>query len=147
MRSNHLRRSLAVILALLVMAPVLAARNKKAEKYLKQGQVAEGAKKYDEALEWFEKASALDPNDPAYLLAVRRARFEASSAHVDRGMKARKEGRLEEAVTEFQTAILKDPSSAIALQEWRRTFEMLEREKRTGKALYLCPSPFLVFPG
>ncbi len=80
----------------------------------------------------YEKAQATDPADAAYMMAVKRARFQAAQRHVSAGQKLREQGQLEAAVEEFQKAILRDPGSAIALQEWKRTQEMLEKEK-TGK--------------
>ena len=48
------------------------------------------------------------------------------------GEKLRIEGRLEEAVQEFQKALIADPSSAIALQEIKRIQEMLRAPARIG---------------
>ncbi|MBI5085623.1 MAG: hypothetical protein HZB13_13610 [Acidobacteria bacterium] len=53
----------------------------------------------------------------------------ASQSHVDKGQKLRQEGKLEEALTEFQKAFGIDPASSIAEQEMRRTSAMIEREK------------------
>ena len=46
--------------------------------------------------------------------------------HVNAGQKLRADGKLEEAMAEFQKALIADPSSAIALQEIKRTQQMLE---------------------
>ena len=51
---------------------------------------------------------------------MRKARFEAGQAHVKAGQKLRTDGKLEEAVQEFQKALVADPSSAIAMQEVKR---------------------------
>jgi general secretion pathway protein D len=120
---------LAVILALNGMAPVAHARNRKAEKMIKQGRAAEDRKAYDAALEFYEQALALDPNDTGYRILVQRTRFFACQQHVDSGQKIRDAGDLEKALDEFMRAIQKDPSSAIAVQEWKRTQEMIERAK------------------
>ena len=134
MNTKNLRR-LWVILALAgALGGSLEARTKKGDKYLKQGNASEALQRWDEALDFYEQAQATDPADPGYLLAVRRARFQAAQQHVDAGLKLRTQGQLEAAATEFQKAILRDPGSAIALQEWKRTSEMLDREKN-GKKL------------
>ncbi len=126
---------LAVILAaVLTVQPLLLttpawAGNKKADKLQEQGRQAEVRREYDKALDLYEQALALDPSDSGYLLSVRRARFVASQAHVDVGQKMRKEGKLNEALAEFQRAFAIDPASTIAEQEMRRTYQMIEREK------------------
>ncbi len=60
---------------------------------------------------------------------MRKARFEAGQAHVKAGQKLRMEGKLEEAVQEFQKALVADPSSAIAMQEMKRIQTMLAAPK------------------
>ena len=62
---------------------------------------------------------------------MRKARFEAGQAHVKAGQKLRLDGKLEEAVQEFQKALIADPSSAIAMQEVKRIQTMLAAP-RTG---------------
>ena len=59
-------------------------------------------KDYDQALELYEQAGAENPVDQRYELAARRMRFVAGQAHVDRGHRLRRQGQLEEALTEFQ---------------------------------------------
>jgi general secretion pathway protein D len=127
---NHLREFLSLLLVVLLAVSPLEARTKKGEKLLKDGNLLEGRKEWDKALEVYEQALATDPADQAYQLSVRRARFQASQGHVDKGQNLRKEGKLEEALAEFQKAFTLDASSTIAEQELRRTYEMIQREKR-----------------
>ncbi|MCZ2075566.1 MAG: hypothetical protein HUU41_02880 [Bryobacteraceae bacterium] len=134
------RRLLSLLLALLLAAPAtVEARNRKGDKLLKEGQQAEQKKNYDEALVLYEKAVLEDPSETAYQLALRRVRFQAAQAHVDRGKQLRDAGNLEEALKEYQHAYAIDPSSMIAEQELRRTFQMMERNKKlsaeTGREL------------
>ena len=65
------------------------------------------------------------------MIAMRRARFQAGHSTWKKGQKLRADGKLEEALQEFQKAIVADPSSAIALQEMKRTQDML-RTPRDG---------------
>ena len=116
------------------MLSALDAKNRSAEKLLKQGAAAEVRKEYDKALEFYEKAYAADPKDPAYQMAMRRVRFQAAMAHVDRGQKIRVTGNLDEALAEFQKAYAIDPSLSIAEQELRRTRDMVDSEKKKGTA-------------
>ena len=127
---NHLREFLSLWLVLILALAPLEARTKKGEKLLKDGNAAEARKEYDKALEIYEQALASDPNDQAYMLSVRRTRFLASQGHVDKGQTLRKQGKLEEALAEFQQAFAMDAASTIAEQELRRTYEMIQREKR-----------------
>jgi general secretion pathway protein D len=123
---------LAAILAILVLAFGLPAEagNRKGDKFLAEGKKAEARGDYDTALDFYERALALDPSDAAYLLHVRRTRFVAAQRHVDLGQQLRREGKLEEALAEFRKAFTMDPGSTIAEQELRRTNQMIEREKK-----------------
>ncbi|MBS1874305.1 MAG: tetratricopeptide repeat protein [Acidobacteria bacterium] len=134
MKKNNLRRLIGFVAIAVAMAAPIQARTKKGDKYIKEGQSYEARKQWDEAVDLYEKALASDPRDPGYMMYVKRGRFQASQIHVDAGQKLREQGKLEEALKEFQTGILRDPGSAIALQEWRRTTEMVEAEKN-GKKL------------
>jgi general secretion pathway protein D len=128
------------LLAVLVPAP-LAARTKKGEKLLEQGSEAESRKDWDQALDFYEQALSEDPHDSAYRLAVIRARFQAAQTHVDQGQRLRKQGKLEEALLEFERAYAIDPASGMADQESRRTREMIERERRKSPAEATATKP------
>jgi general secretion pathway protein D len=132
-QTNSLRQIMAVLSVGLMLSNGVEARTRKGDKFLKKGQTAEAHQQFDDALEFFEQALTSDPTDPGYMMAVKRARFQAGQKHVDEGQKLRAAGQLEEAIGEFQKAIARDPGSAIALQEWKRTSEMLEKEKISGK--------------
>lgn len=121
-------------LALLAIAPpLMQAANKKGDKLLAAGKLAEINLEYDKALDLYEKAVAADPRDTGYLLSLRRVRFAAGQSHVDAGQKLRREGKLNEALAEFQRAFAIDPASAIAEQELRRTNAMIEKEKKKSE--------------
>jgi general secretion pathway protein D len=129
-----LRKICAIVLAVGLASPGVQARNRKGDKLLKLGQAAEAQQQFDDAMDYYDKALASDPSDPAYMLASKSGRFRAGQKHVDAGQRLRDQGQIEEAIVEFQKAISRDPASAIALQEWKRTVEMLEAEKVKGKA-------------
>lgn len=128
----------AAILAIwLVVSPFQAplyAKTRKGDKLLKEGQKAESAQDWDKALGLYEQALATDFSDPGYLLFVRRARFQTSQRHIQAGMKLRQEGNLEGALAEFQRAFAIDPSSSLAEQEAKRTYQMIQRNKKEGSA-------------
>src|SRR5579884_1506542 len=132
MNNSHLRAFWAILSALLLMNPAAEARTRKGDKYLKQGQAAEAKSDWDSALSFYQQAVDESPNDPEYLISMRRARFEAGQKHVSAGQKLRADGKLMEALQEFQRAIIADPASAIALQELRRTQQMIDQASRAG---------------
>ncbi len=69
------------------------------------------------------------PTDPEYMIAMRRARFQAGEKHVSAGQKLRSDGKVAEALQEFQKALVSDPGSGIAIQEMKRTQQMLDHSK------------------
>ena len=119
----------------------LEAKNRKADKILKEGQAAEDRGDWDKALDLYEKAVDLDPSDITYVVPMRKARFEAGQVHVKAGQKLRMDGKLEEAVQEFQKALVADPSSAIALQEVKRIQTMLAAPKKGARVEDLGLTP------
>ena len=120
---------LACVLACLLSMPsatVLAA-NRKGDKLLNDARQEEAKGNLDHALQLAGQALEQDPSDPGYQLEVRRVRFEAGEMHVKNGQKLRNEGKLSEALAEFEKAYGTDPASDIALQEIKRTREMIQR--------------------
>ena len=111
-----------------LVAPAFA-KTRKGDQFLKEGRQAEVRKEYEKALELYEKAMLEDPADPAYQIAAKRVRFQAGMTRVDLGQKLRKEGKLQEALDQFQKAYAIDPASGIAMQEIQSTRKMIEREK------------------
>ena len=126
-------RLLAVVLAAALaapMAPPLEARSRKGDKFLYEGKQHELKKEWDAALESYGKALSEDPGDIAYQMSEMRCRFQAGQAHVDTGLRLRSQGKLGDALLEFQKALSINPGSIVAEQEVRRTTEMIERERR-----------------
>lgn len=125
------RAVMGMILALLLALPADAA---KGGGQFKEGRKAEAAGDYDKALEHYEKARSEDNRNPQYTVAVRRTRFLASMAHVDRGHKLRDQDKVEEALAEFRKALAIDPASSIADAEIKRTLPILE-SRAAGQAV------------
>lgn len=132
-RLHRLTASFLTALLLLPPAPLLA-RTRKGDKLRNEARTEEIKGNYDHALDLARQAVEQDPADPAYLLEMRRVRFEAAVSHIGAGQKLRNSGRLEEAMAEFEKARLLDPSSDMAVQEIGRTKEMIERYKNGGKS-------------
>ena len=129
---HRLTASLLAVLLLLPPVPLLA-RTRKGDKLRNQARTEEVKGNYDQAMTLAQQAVEQDPADPAYLLELRRVRFEAGVSHIGAGQKLRNAGRLDDALAEFEKARQLDPSSDMAVQELGRTREMMERYKNGGK--------------
>ncbi|MFB3778697.1 MAG: cohesin domain-containing protein [Bryobacteraceae bacterium] len=114
--------------------PALEARTREGDRLYAQGREAEQIRDFDKALDFYERALATDISEVLYQMAYRRARFQAGQSHVDQAQKLREAGELEQALAEFQRAAAIDPASPVAMQEARRTAEMIEREKKLKAA-------------
>src|SRR6185437_8576108 len=123
---NQLRLTIALVALALTMAPALTANTKKADKLFKQGAEEEEHKDYDKAIEFYGEALRLDPDDPGYQMADRRARFKAAEVHINDGLKLRNQQKLDESLVEFQKAFVLDPSYTVAFQEIRNTEQMIK---------------------
>jgi general secretion pathway protein D len=128
--SNRLASILAACGLLLSLSAALPAKIRKGDRLLAQGRLAEARKDWDKALDFYEQALAEDPANTAYQISTRRVRFQAGQTHVEQGLRLRRQGKLDEALAEFQKAYATDPSSMIAEQELRTTLDMIEREKK-----------------
>lgn len=109
---------------MLLVGGALLAKNK-ADKWYKLGQAAEAKQDWDTALDDYLKALDEKPGDAEYMIAMRKARFNASEKHIKKGQELRTQGKLQEAMAEFQRALIADPSSSIAIQEIKRTQQMM----------------------
>jgi general secretion pathway protein D len=125
-----MRRLLRPALLLsLVAAFTLPALADKAKDLYGKGQDAEAQQKYEAAYGFFKQAYDLKPRDLRYRTAFERVRFEAAAEIVHRGQKLRDDGKLDEAVAEFQKALSIDPSLFMAKQELNRTLQMMNDQK------------------
>jgi len=127
--------AIAAASALLVSLGLPAgARTRRGDRLYQQARQAEQAREYDKALELYEQALATDTSEVIYQMGYRRVRFQAGQLHVDQGRKLRDQGKLTEALAEFERALVIDPASAVAEQELERTRDMLERQRAAEAA-------------
>src|SRR5438309_6602313 len=118
----------AVLLFLLAVVTLPAAADKAKDLYKKR-QDAEARQNFEAAFDLYKLAYDLKPRDLRYRAAFERTRFEAAIVVVHRGQKLRQEGKLDEAVAEFQKALAIDPSLFIAQQELKRTLQQINDAK------------------
>jgi len=104
---------------------LLAAGCPKSTQQYNAGQKAENIQDYDSALAYYQKALAGDPRNASLRIRVDQMRFEAGESHIKKGLALREKGDLQGAAAEFQRASTIDPSSPVALQEFRRTLDQI----------------------
>ena len=114
---------------LLVAAVTLPAIADKVKDLYAKGQDAEARQQYEVAYGFFKQCYDLKPKDLRYRASFERIRFEAAAAIVHHGQKLREDGKLDEAVAEFQKALGIDPSLFIAKQELNRTLKMINDQR------------------
>ena len=122
-----MRPALWLLLVAVVTLPTIAAD--KAKTLYSEGQDAEARQQYVKAYDFFKQAFDLKPKDLRYRAAFERIRFEAAAQMVHDGQKLRDDGKLDEAVAEFQKALAIDPSLFIAKQELNRTVKMINDQR------------------
>jgi general secretion pathway protein D len=117
------------VFLLLVAVVTLPAIADKAKDLFAKGQDAEARQQYETAYGFFKQAYDLKPKDLRYRAAFERIRFEAAASIVHNGQKLREDGKLDDAVAEFQKALAIDPSLFIAKQELTRTLKMINDQR------------------
>ena len=120
-----MRRLKPAAVVLLVVVAILPAIADKAKSIYDKGQDAEARQNYEAAYDLYKQAYDMKPKDLRYRASFERLRFKAAATIVHRGQKLREDGKLQEAVVEFQKAVQIDPSLFIAQQELKRTLQMI----------------------
>jgi general secretion pathway protein D len=123
---DGLRISSRVVAVLLAGILAVSAAAESAKSLYNQGKKAEARQDYIAAYEAYAKAYQEKSTDLRYRISFERMRFFAAAAHVKNGQKLRDDGKLPEALAEFQTAVKIDPSSFIAQQEAKRTQGLID---------------------
>jgi general secretion pathway protein D len=120
-----MRRLMPAAVVLLVVFTILPAIADKAKSIYEKGQDAEARQNYEAAFDFYKQAFDLKPKDLRYRSSFERMRFKAAATLVHRGQLLRDEGKLQEALAEFQKAAQIDPSLFSAQQELKRTLQMI----------------------
>jgi general secretion pathway protein D len=98
------------------------------ESSYKKGVRAEAKNNYDTAFEAYKLAHDKKPSDPKYMAAFLRIRSAASAKHVQAGEELRDFSKLQEALAEFRRAVQIDGSNFAALQDVRRTADLIQKQ-------------------
>ena len=120
-----MRRLMPAAVVLLIVVAILPAIADKAKTAYEKGEDAEARQNYEGAYEFFKQAYDLKPKDLRYRTSFERMRFKAAASVVHHGQLLREQGKLQEALAEFQKAAQIDPSLFIAQQELKRTLQMI----------------------
>jgi len=121
-------RRAANILAVVLVCSGLLRANDSAKSLYHKAVEAEARQDYEAAFEYYKQAYDLKPKELKYRVPYERTRFLAAASKVHRGQKLRDEGNLQEALTLFEQAAAIDPSNDLAVQEIRRTQEMIQKQ-------------------
>src|SRR5690349_2289817 len=127
-----MRRVARTLAVLLILSAILPAAESAKSLYNK-GVKAEARQDYEAAYDFYKAAYDQHPEDLKYRLPFERTRFLAAASKVHRGQQLRDEGKLQEALALFQQAIAIDPSNDLAVQEIRRTQQLMQRQPAPGK--------------
>jgi general secretion pathway protein D len=120
-----MRRLTPAAVGLLVLLAILPAIADKAKSIYEKGQDAEARQNYEVAYDLYKQAYDLKPKDLRYRTSFERMRSKAALSIVHHAQVIRDEGKLQDAVVEFQKALQIDPSLFIAQQELKRTLQMI----------------------
>ena len=123
-----MKRWLFLLFVSIVGIPAVPVLAESAEHAYKAGDRAEKKNDYDAAYEAFREAHELKPNDPKYMAAYLRLRFYGGGQHIHAGEQLRDAGKLQEALAEFRHAAEIDASNFAALQEIRRTVDLIQKQ-------------------
>jgi general secretion pathway protein D len=127
------------LVLLIALASTLPASAESAGSLYSKGKKAEARQQYEEAYKYFKQAYDLHPEDTSYRSSFERTKFLAASSHVHRGQMLRDDGKLSEALKEFQLAVAIDASSGIAQQEIKRTQRMIEKAQQPATPTSRAP--------
>ncbi len=124
------RVGMVLLLAILTAVPAATKEKDKAKSLFLKGQDSEVRQNFEAAYNFYKQAYELKPKEISYRLAYQRTKFLAAAAHVHRGQLFRDEGKLEDALAEFQVARMIDAADPIVDQEIRRTQALIEKRSR-----------------
>jgi general secretion pathway protein D len=119
----------ALTLLLFLSICCLAASGPKAKTLYQRGQAAEAKDDFITAYEDYYQAFEKEPKNLRYKVAYERMRFQAASAHVDKGEKLSAQGDVTAALTEFMRALEIDPSNELAHQDIQKARDKLAAPK------------------
>jgi general secretion pathway protein D len=125
-----MKRLTRVLALILLFGTLPAVASDKAKQLYKQGLDAEIRGNYETAYDFYHQAYDLKPTDITYRASYERVRFFAAASHVHKGQLLEKDGKLQQALTEYEQAIAIDPSSFIAQQQANKVRRALQQAQQ-----------------
>ena len=119
-----LSRFAAALLMFALAVPIASAESPNS--LYNKGKKAEARQDYEAAYEFYKQAYDQKPQELRYRVKYERLKFLAAASHVHKGQQLRDEGKLQEALAQFEQAAQIDSSSFIAKQEAQRTREIIQ---------------------
>ena len=92
------------------------------------GEQAEQVGRYDEAVNYYSRALAEDPDNADYRRSLDRVKARAAEAHADRGTKLKAAGNLEAAREELLLALALNPAATHLTNELQRVEKALRED-------------------
>jgi general secretion pathway protein D len=123
---------LALMMTVLLLVASQPAHGQSARSEFNRGRDAEARQDFIAAYEAYKYAYNKKPRDIRYRASYERMRVEAAAVYVKRGQGLRDQGKLEDAVQQFQNALAVDSGSFIAQQELRKTQQMIDERQKGG---------------
>jgi general secretion pathway protein D len=121
-----LRLHVRTLSLLLIVSMSINAAAESARSLFNKGRNAEARQDYIAAYEAYAAAYEQKPTELKYRVAAQRMKLPASATHVRKGQDLRDQGKLQEALAEFEAAVKSDSSNFEAMQEYRRTLAMIQ---------------------
>ncbi len=107
-------------IALVLLAALAAGACATLSPSYKLGTAAEVAKRFDEAIAYYEKAALEKPKDPVYRMAAERARLSASLYHLQEARRLAAEGKKDEASAAYRKVLAYNPRDSQSALEARQ---------------------------
>jgi len=134
---NELKRAALAVLAMVALLSSCASYNA-----YERARTAEQTKNWDAAVEQYEKALEIDPDNTRYRMALQRARLEASREHFEKGRTLRAAANsatgdeqirlMQLAATELQITVKLDSTNQYAAVELGKAISFLQDAQRAA---------------
>lgn len=107
------------------------------------GEKFSAEEKFDQAVEKYAEANALDPSSKKYKLELLSSRAKAAAQYLRQARQLTREGKPEDALAIYRQAQRVDPSNEVAVQEERQLSNLLAAQKHAeeGADLYGRKNP------